>query len=142
MPMATITQPRRAPSKQQIVALSNFRAQLGRFERFSERATRAAGITGTQYPLLLHIRGFHGRDWPKVGELATRLQASPHGTVALVKRCVALGLVHKRRNTADARCVEVRLAPQGDRLVTLLAAQHRDQLRSLRSVFRIRHVSR
>lgn len=140
--MATISQRHRTLSKQQYVAPSNFRAQLSRFERFSEQATRAAGITQTQYPLLLHIRGFHGRDGAKVGELAARLQASPHGTVALVKRCVALGLVLRRRSAADARCVEVRLAPRGGRLIVRLAAQHRDELRSFRSVFRIRHVSR
>ena len=129
-------------SKTQYVGLSDFRFQLARFQRFSERATRAAGITQTQYLLLLHIRGFRGRDWATVGELATRLQASPHGTAALIKRCVALRLVIKRRNAADARRVEVHLAPRGDRLVHRIAAQHRDQLRSLRSVFRIKHVSR
>lgn len=129
-------------SKSQYVALSNFRYQLARFERFSERATRVRGITQTQYLLLLHIRGFHGRDWARVGELAARLQASPHGTAALIKRCVALRLVLKRRSAADARCVEVHLAPSGNRLVARLAVQHRDELRSLRSVFRIGHVSR
>jgi DNA-binding MarR family transcriptional regulator len=129
-------------SKAQYEALSDFRFQLARFQRFSERATRTAGITQTQYLLLLHIRGFRGREWARVGELATRLQASPHGTAALIKRCVALRLVSKRRNAADARCVEVHLAPRGDRLVRRIAAQHRDELRSLQSVFRIRHVSR
>lgn len=128
--------------KAQYVALSNFRFQLARFQRFSERATRAAGITQTQYLLLLHIRGFRGRDWATVGELASRLQASPHGTAALVKRCVALGLVTKRRSAVDARRVEVHLAPRGQKLVSRIAALHRDELRSLRSVFRIKHVSR
>ncbi len=128
--------------KAQYVALSDFRFQLARFQRFSERATRAAGITQTQYLLLLHIRGFPGRDWATVGELAIRLQASPHGTAALVKRCAALRLVTKRRSTADARRVEVHLAPRGQKLVARIAALHRDELRSLRSVFRIKHVSR
>lgn len=132
----------RVIAKKQYAALSNFRFQLARFQRFSERATRAAGITQTQYLLLLHIRGFRGRDWATVGELATRLQASPHGTAALVKRCVALRLVIKRRSTTDGRCVEVHLAPRGELLVSRIAALHRDELRSLRSVFRIKHVSR
>lgn len=129
-------------SKAQYVGLSDFRYQLTRFQRFSERATRAAGITQTQYLLLLHIRGFRGRDWATVGELATRLSASPHGTAALVKRCVGLGLVTKRRNAADARRIEVHLAARGGRLVSRIAQRHRDELTSLRNVFRIRHVSR
>ena len=128
--------------KAHYVALSDFRFQLARFQRFSERATRASGITQTQYLLLLHLRGFKARDWASVGELATRLHASPHGTAALVKRCVSLRLVTKRRSSDDARRVEVHLAPRGRRLVTRIAALHRDELRSLRSVFRIRHVGR
>ncbi len=129
-------------SKTQYVGLSDFRFQLARFQRFSERATRAAGITQTQYLLLLHIRGFRGRDWATVGELAIRLQASPHGTAALIKRCVALRLEIKRRSATDARCVEVHLAPRGDKLVRRIALQHRNELRSLRNVFRIKHFSR
>jgi DNA-binding MarR family transcriptional regulator len=126
--------------KAQYVALSDFRFQLARFQRFSERATRTAGITQTQYLLLLHIRGFRGREWATVGELATRLHASPHGTAALVKRCVALRLVTKRRSTSDARRVEVHLTARGEKLVGRIAALHRNELRSLRSVFRVRHV--
>ena len=129
-------------SKSQYAGLSDFRFGLARFLRFSERVTRAAGITQTQYLLLLHVRGFRGRDWATVGELATRLQASPHGTAALVKRCVALRLVTKRRSATDGRRVEVHLAPRGERLVGRLAARHRDELRSLRNLFRIQPVSR
>lgn len=128
-------------SKRQYVALSNFRRQLARFLRFSERASRAAGITPTQYLLLLHIRGFAGREWATVGELAQRLQSSPHGTAALVNRCVALGLVSKRRNGQDARRVEVHLTPRARRLVERIARRHREELQSLRDVFRIAHVN-
>src|SRR5580692_4294350 len=95
--------------KQHFVALSNFRSELARFLRFSERAARGAGITPTQYLLLLHVRGFPGREWATVGELAVRLQASAHGTGALINRCVALDLVAKSRNDDDARQVEVHL---------------------------------
>jgi DNA-binding MarR family transcriptional regulator len=128
-------------SKQQYVALSNFRRQLSHFLRFSERAARAAGLMPTQYLLLLHVRGFPRRDWASVGELAERLQSSPHGTAALVGRCVALRLVSKRRSSEDARRVEVHLTPQGRKLVAKIAARHRDELQSLRDVFRVAHVS-
>jgi DNA-binding MarR family transcriptional regulator len=128
-------------SKKQYVALSNFRRRLAGFQRFSERASRAAGVMPTQYLLLLHIRGFPHRDWASVGELAERLQSSPHGTAALVGRCAALQLVSKRRSAADARRVEVHLTPRGRALIERIAARHRDELQSLRDVFRVTHVS-
>ncbi len=128
-------------SKKQYVALSNFRSRLAGFQRFSERASRAAGVMPTQYLLLLHIRGFPHRDWASVGELAERLQSSPHGTAALIGRCVALQLVTKRRSGEDARRVEVHLTSRGRTLVERIAARHRDELQSLRDVFRVTHVS-
>jgi DNA-binding MarR family transcriptional regulator len=128
-------------AKNQYVALSNFRRQLAQFLRFSERAARASGIMPAQYLLLLHIRGFSGRDWATVGELAERLQSSPNGTAALISRCVVLGLVSKCRSAEDARRTEVHLTPRGRRLVERIAARHRDELQSLREVFRVAHVS-
>jgi DNA-binding MarR family transcriptional regulator len=128
-------------SKQQYVALSNFRSELARFLRFSERASRAAGITPTQYLLLLHLRGFPGREWGTVGELASRLQASAHGTAALINRCVAAGLVDKHRSDGDARQVEVRLTARGRQLVERIAVRHHEELQSLRDVLRVAHVN-
>jgi DNA-binding MarR family transcriptional regulator len=92
-----------APSiltKSDFETLSEFRHQMRRFQRFSEHAAQAEGITPLQYLLLLHIKGFPGRAWASVGELAERLQAQPHGVVALVSRCEAAGLVVRR--PADA----------------------------------------
>lgn len=85
--------------KQQYLALSEFRFRLAEFLHFSESAALAAGITPAQYLLLLHLRGFPGREWGTVGELAERLQASHQGTVALVQRYPERnGLVGKRRS--------------------------------------------
>jgi DNA-binding MarR family transcriptional regulator len=128
-------------AKQQFVALSNFRSELARFMRFSERAARAAGITPTQYLLLLHARGFQDRDWATVGELASRLQGSAHGTAALINRCVALELVSKHRSDEDKRRVEVHLTARAQALVERIATRHHDELQSLRNVFRVAHVS-
>ncbi len=128
-------------AKQQFIALSNFRSELARFLRFSEQAARTAGITPAQYQLLLHIRGFPGREWATVGELAARLQASSHGTGALINRCVALGLASKHRSNGDARQVEVHLTARARQLVERIALQHHEELQSLRDVFRVAHVS-
>ncbi len=128
-------------SKTQFAALSEFRFHLARFLRFSERAARAAGIMPAQYLLLLHVRGYPGRDFATVGELAQRLQSSPHGTAALISRCVRLNLVGKRRSADDRRRVEVHLTSRGLKLVERIAIRHRDELQSLRDVFRVAHVS-
>ncbi len=54
--------------------LSEFRYRMRRFQRFSEQAARSHGVTPLQYLLLLHIKGYPGRDYAYVGELAERLQ--------------------------------------------------------------------
>lgn len=117
--------------------LSEFRYQIRRYERFSEKAVQAKGITPLQYLLLLHIKGFPGREWANVGELAERLQAQPHGVVALVSRCEALGLVERRQSTSDRRQIEVHLTKPGEKLLSHLAAVHRAELRSLKGVFAV-----
>ncbi|WP_255212746.1 MarR family transcriptional regulator, partial [Burkholderia pseudomallei] len=95
-----MTKPARELRKTDFEQLSEFRYQMRRFERFSERAAQSEGITPLQYLLLLHIKGYPERDWATVGELAERLQAQHHGVVALVTRCEALGLVRRRPSDA------------------------------------------
>lgn len=121
--------------KADFAALSDFRYQMRRFERFSENAAQAEGITPLQYLLLLHIKGYPGRDWATVGELAERLQAQPHGVVALVSRCEAAGFVQRRPNAIDKRRVEVHLLPAGETILARLAAMHRAELQSLSGIF-------
>ena len=117
-------------------ALSDFRYRLRRFLRFSEQAVRKERITPLQYLLLLHIKGYPGREWATVGELAERLQSHHHGAVALVSRCENLGLVKRVASRIDARQVEIRLTPKGERCITRLAQVHRDELsRSQSAVF-------
>ncbi|MEO7493349.1 MAG: MarR family transcriptional regulator [Massilia sp.] len=124
-------------SKADFAALSEFRYQIRRFERFSEDAAQAEGITPLQYLLLLHIKGSRERDWASVGELAERLQAQPHGVVALLTRCEAAGLVARKQSVLDRRRVEVHLLPAGETVLARLAAMHRAELQSLRGVFTV-----
>jgi DNA-binding MarR family transcriptional regulator len=116
-------------------ALSHFRYQLRRFLRFSEELTQEFGVTHLQYLLLLHVKGFPGREWATIGELAERLQSRHHGVVSLVSRCEKLGLVLRKKSTEDRREVAVHLTPKGDELVAKLAGLHRDELLKLQSVF-------
>lgn len=117
--------------------LAQFRYQLRRFLRFSEEVTRQRGITTLQYQLLLQLKGFRGREWAGVSELAERLQAHHHGVVALISRCEVMGLVRRRVNVADRRRVEIHLTAKGLRSVTALATQHRNELLSLQAALRI-----
>jgi DNA-binding MarR family transcriptional regulator len=121
-------------TKAEFEALAEFRSRLRRFLRFSEEVAQAHGITPLQYQLMLQVRGFPGRDWATVGELAERLQAKHHGVVALVSRCEALGLVRRKVSTADQRRVEIRLTPEGERRVTELARVHINEFNALRSI--------
>ena len=83
-------------SKKEYETLSHFRYQLRRFMRFSEEVTQSLGVTHLQYLLLLHIKGYEGREWAAIGELAERLQSHHHGVVSLVSRCEKLGLVYRQ----------------------------------------------
>ena len=121
--------------------LSEFRYQLRRFLRFSEDAVQADGMTPLQYQLLLHLKGFPGREWATVGELAERLQAQHHGVVALVTRCESAGLVRRVAGSVDRRQVEVHLTKGGDRSIARLAQLHHSELRSLSNVFTIENIS-
>ena len=124
-------------SKREYETLSDFRYQLRRFLRFSEEVTRKHGVTHLQYLILLHVKGFPEREWAGIGELAERLQAHHHGTVALVSRCEKAGLVERRVGRSDRREVEVHLTPKGEKVVERLARLHRDELLNLQGIFEV-----
>ncbi|SAL55780.1 MarR family winged helix-turn-helix transcriptional regulator [Caballeronia humi] len=127
-------------TKKDFEQLSEFRYQMRRFERFSENAAQGEGITPLQYLLLLHIRGYPGRDWATIGELAERLQSQHHGVVALVTRCEALDLVRRQVSETDRRQVEVHLQKAGEQVLARLAQLHRAELKSLQGAFRVPQI--
>src|SRR6478609_2619153 len=127
-------------NKADFAALSEFRYQMRRFERFSENAAQAEGVTPLQYLLLLHIRGYPGRDWATIGELAERLQSQHHGVVALVTRCEALDLMRRQISETDRRQVEVHLQKAGEQVLARLAQLHRAELKSLQGAFRVPQI--
>lgn len=119
---------RPAVTKRQYEALANFRYQLRRYLRYSERVTRQHGITPLQYQLMLQVEGYPGRDWATVTELAERLQAKHHGVVALLTRCAKRGLLKRTPSDSDRRTVQVRLTSKGRRTLQQLAQLHLDEL--------------
>ncbi len=124
-------------SRNKFGILSDFRYQLRRYMRFSEGLTNKHGITNLQYLLLLHVKAYENREWATITELAEKLQSHHHGVVALVSRCEKLGLIYRKRSAADKREVEIHLTPEGDRLVNMLADQHRNELLDLQNVFKV-----
>ena len=128
-------------SKADFETLAWFRYQLRRFLRFSEEATRLNGVTPLQYQLMLQIKGFPGREWASVVELAERLQAKHHGVVALVSRCEEAGLVRRNVGRSDHRRVEVQLTQRGEQCLEQLARLHRDELQSAKGGFAVPVVS-
>ena len=122
-------------TKHDFEILADFRYQIRKFVRFSEQISRRHGITPRQYLLLLHVKGYPGRDWATVGELAERLQAKHHGVVALVSRCEKQGFVERRRSSEDRRRIEIHLLENGERVLDELARLHRAELLSLQGRF-------
>ena len=121
-------------SKQDFEALARFRFGIRRYLRFSEEVVRSHGLTPQQYQLLLAIKGFPGRDWATVRELAERLQLRHHSVVELVDRAQGQDLVHRAAHPGDARAVRVLLTAEGERVLGRLAALHRDELRRMETV--------
>ena len=130
-----------AMSKADFERLARFRYQVRRYLRFSEDVARSNGITSLQYLLMLQIKGFPGRDWATVGELAERLQAMHHGVVSLISRCEAAGLVRRSAGRGDRRRVEVKLTRKGVACVERLAQLHRAELLSLQGEFTVPDLS-
>jgi DNA-binding MarR family transcriptional regulator len=119
-------------SKADYEALARFRYGLRLYFRFSERAVRLVGLTPQQYQLMLAIKGFPGREWGTVTELAERLQSSHNSVVGLIDRTEALGLVRREQGTEDRRQVFIRLTASGEAKLEKMAAQHRRELNTMR----------
>src|SRR3954447_20807464 len=99
-------------TKQDFEALARFRFGLRRYLRFSEETVRRDGLTPQQYQLLLALKGFPGREWATVRELADRLQLRHHSVVELVDRAQGQGFVQRGPHPSDGRSVRVLLTPQ------------------------------
>lgn len=113
--------------------LARFRYALRLFQRFSENAARAVGLTPSQHQLLLAVRGWEGRLPPTIGEVAERLQLRHHSTVELVQRATAAGLVETVGDPTDGRIQRVLLTDHGAQLLRSLSLTHRDELRRFRA---------
>ncbi len=122
-----------ALTKQDFEALAQFRFGIRRYLRFSEETVRRDGLTPQQYQLLLALKGFPGREWATVRELADRLQLRHHSVVELVNRAQGQGLIERAPDPSDGRVVRVLLTNTGEQILGRLSALHRDELRRMRA---------
>jgi len=111
-------------------SLAEFRHQIRRFLRFSERAARAAGLEPRQHQLLLAVKGLPVTVRPRIAEVAERLQIHHHSAVELVNRLEARGFVRRERGSGDRREVMLQLTPKGEKVLRELSLHHREELRS------------
>lgn len=87
-------------------------------QRAVQRATRAHGVTGTQYNVLRILRGAHpeGLTCSAIGE---RMITADPDITRLLARLKSMGLIRQQRDKRDRRVVWTHIAPAG---LTLLAA--------------------
>jgi len=117
-------------TQQDFESLAEFRHQIRRFLRFSERASRNAGLEPRQHQLLLALKGLPPNVRPKIAEIAERLQIQHHSAVELVNRLETGGFVQRERGSQDRREVLLHLTPRGEKVLRELSLHHRSELRS------------
>lgn len=116
-------------TKSHYESLAALRHALRRFLNFSQDAARQSGLTPQQHQALLAIKGFPGRDFVSITELAERLQLRHHSTVGLVDRLTRARLLRRTPSVSDRRRVELRLTAQGEKVIEKLSATHLNELR-------------
>lgn len=124
-------------SKDDYEALARFRYGIRLYFRFSEQAVRSIGLMPQQYQLMLVVKGFPGREWATMTEVAERLQSSHNSVVGLVDRSVANDLVERRPHPRDRRSVAVHLTPHGEEVLAKLVGTHREELERLSEMLRV-----
>jgi DNA-binding MarR family transcriptional regulator len=115
--------------------LAELRHALRRFSRHTELEARHLGISPQQYVLLLAIKGFPGRDWANITELAERLQVRHNAVIGLVNRAEARGLVVRVQDAdrSDRRVVQIRLTEMGERTLQVMAEALRSERARVRT---------
>ncbi len=100
---------------------------------FSEEAAQGVGLTPQHHQALLTIKGFPGRDYVTIGELAEWLQIKHHSAVGLVNRLAGQGLVSRTSGTEDRRQVYISLTDHGAELLSELTAAHKQEVQRVRT---------
>jgi DNA-binding MarR family transcriptional regulator len=124
-------------SKQEYELLADLRYALRRLAWQTELEARRVGLSPQQYQLMLAIKGFPGREWANISELAERLQIRHNAVIGLVNRGEANGLVRRVQDAdqSDRRIVQVHVTSEGEQVLSRLAQALRVERERLRQVF-------
>jgi DNA-binding MarR family transcriptional regulator len=121
-----------APSTPDFSSLAAFRYAIRRFLKAGDAAAHDANIEPQQHQVLLAVRARQqAGEETAITDLAEVLLLTHHSTVGLVDRLERRGLVRRERHAVDQRRVQVTLTPEGEDIVTRLAAVHQAQLQLL-----------
>jgi DNA-binding MarR family transcriptional regulator len=131
-------------ARERLQTLAEFRYALRQFLHFSEQCSERHGLHPQQHQLLLHIAGAPDGAETTVSYAAERLGLRHHSVVELSKRCEEAGLIVRRHDGQDLRCVTLRVTAKGHRLLRSLSDDHERELfelvpRLIGSLTRIRN---
>jgi DNA-binding MarR family transcriptional regulator len=111
--------------------LAEFRHQLRLFLHFSETAARNCNLQPQQHQLLLQIAGAPDKVTATIGYAAERLGLRHNTVVELSNRSEKAGLLIRKQNGVDQRCVLLQLTPKGLRKLESLSSDHARELNEL-----------
>jgi DNA-binding MarR family transcriptional regulator len=120
-----------SPPAGRLRILAEFRHQLRLFLHFSEAAAHRRGLQPQQHQLLLQIAGAPDGIAATIGYVAGRLGLRHNTVVELSNRCQKAGLVLRRQDGTDRRCVLLRLSPKGQKMLEVLSLDHARELNQL-----------
>lgn len=118
-------------SKTSLRLLAEFRYRLRLFLQFSEAAALRFGLQPQQHQLLLQIAGAPKGDVATISYVAERLGLRHNTAVELGNRCEEAGLITRRQDEIDRRCVHLELTCKGQKILHALSVDHARELNEL-----------
>jgi len=120
------------PSTDEFQAAARLREALRSFQRHSDAASAAAGLTTRTYQLLLMVKTARsGTGHASLRELEERLQLGKSTVTELVLRTEGRGLVRRELDRERPGAIAVRLTPAGERRLATVVADLGDERRRL-----------
>ena len=114
------------------MSAARLREALRAFQRRSDDASNAAGLTTRTYQLLLMIKTARGGSGQaSLRELEERLQLGKSTITELVLRTEKRGLVRRELDRERPGTIAVRLTPAGERRLATVVAELGDERRRL-----------
>lgn len=132
--MADASSPLPGPPEPDLLEQLAFRSQLRYVFRRALSAMDSAAAEFGLSPMGYHavlVLGGAGAEGMWEHELIDNLASSSAHTSVLTRQLVKLGLVERDREGPDRRRVHLNLSQEGWRVVSVIAARHRERLREL-----------